>query len=609
MATTARPFEIGTLGVRDTTGAVVASAKVRWYNPGTLVAATAYTDAACTTPATAPLTANAAGQFSLYFLEPVRVIIKDSTETTTYYDDIAALNRHDSVYVTHASFNSGAETTLENILTSLGTNLGTDGNYKESSGATARAYSTWLGTTQVMVTDFGATGDGTTDDTTAIQAASDRVEARGGGWVFFPKGTYRINSAINIDTAGVNWRGVGPGVSIIKNYGTTTNAITVNVAGTTRNTFRDFSITANTTSSGSGIGFTTGNFCMVENVAVALHRTGISMSAVTDGTIRLAHIESTDDNASCVGVSLGTRCRLVDSRLTCGSANGTAISASGDYARVVDCNTSVWSTGITASGAEVQVIGCHVSAAVTGYSLTGTLAMAKDSNALSCTTGFSLTGTTVRAVGCTADGATTGFTLGAASAAVTSSCARLCTTGYSVGAFASCKIIGCDSPGTTTDLTVNASATLLIEHSNTFATLSDSATTPHSWMTNRAKVARVVKVSTGGTTPAFTPTPQVADIYICDASAATGSITINATSTTGLVDGQLFTLILNRSGGSAVVPTFNAQYTSMSTFISGSTGTQDAFVFPFVWRSGSASWNLLFTMSAAMDPINGSNIW
>ena len=48
----------------------------------------------------------------------------------------------------------------------------------------------------VSVKDFGATGDGSTNDTTAIQAAINA--ARGSSKVYIPKGTYRVNRTIEI---------------------------------------------------------------------------------------------------------------------------------------------------------------------------------------------------------------------------------------------------------------------------------------------------------------------------------------------------------------------------------------------------------------------------
>jgi hypothetical protein len=45
---------------------------------------------------------------------------------------------------------------------------------------------------QRSVQDFGATGNGTADDRTAIQATIDDVAAHGGGLVYFPAGSYKI---------------------------------------------------------------------------------------------------------------------------------------------------------------------------------------------------------------------------------------------------------------------------------------------------------------------------------------------------------------------------------------------------------------------------------
>jgi len=52
----------------------------------------------------------------------------------------------------------------------------------------------------VSVKDFGAVGDGVADDTSAIQAAIDVVNANGGGEVFMPKGVYLVSATSATDT-------------------------------------------------------------------------------------------------------------------------------------------------------------------------------------------------------------------------------------------------------------------------------------------------------------------------------------------------------------------------------------------------------------------------
>jgi hypothetical protein len=59
------------------------------------------------------------------------------------------------------------------------------------------------------VKEFGAKGDGVTDDTTAIQAAIDAVELAGGGTVFFPQGVYIVTDTITVDDVGVLLQGDG----------------------------------------------------------------------------------------------------------------------------------------------------------------------------------------------------------------------------------------------------------------------------------------------------------------------------------------------------------------------------------------------------------------
>jgi hypothetical protein len=62
----------------------------------------------------------------------------------------------------------------------------------------------------VSVKDFGALGDGVTDDTAALQDAIDSVHATGGGTIFFPTGTYMI-TMVNA-YAGIIFQGSGGAV-------------------------------------------------------------------------------------------------------------------------------------------------------------------------------------------------------------------------------------------------------------------------------------------------------------------------------------------------------------------------------------------------------------
>jgi parallel beta-helix repeat protein len=55
----------------------------------------------------------------------------------------------------------------------------------------------------VNVKDYGAVGDGVTDDTAAIQAAINAAELNNGGVVFFGSSTYRCDSSLTIDSDGV----------------------------------------------------------------------------------------------------------------------------------------------------------------------------------------------------------------------------------------------------------------------------------------------------------------------------------------------------------------------------------------------------------------------
>lgn len=78
----------------------------------------------------------------------------------------------------------------------------------------------------VNVKDFGAVGDGVTDDTAAIQAAINYCFSNGGGSVFFPKGNYKTLSTL-IFKNNIIYYGEGQSSTLIT-YSGTSDAVQVN---------------------------------------------------------------------------------------------------------------------------------------------------------------------------------------------------------------------------------------------------------------------------------------------------------------------------------------------------------------------------------------------
>lgn len=64
--------------------------------------------------------------------------------------------------------------------------------------------------------DYGAVGDGTTDDLAAIDAAIAAAKAVGGGTIFFPPGTYAISGEIVVDASNILLLGCGSDSSHIQ---------------------------------------------------------------------------------------------------------------------------------------------------------------------------------------------------------------------------------------------------------------------------------------------------------------------------------------------------------------------------------------------------------
>ena len=84
---------------------------------------------------------------------------------------------------------------------------------------------------QYNVMDYGAYGDGTTDDTDAIQAAIDAAEAQGHGTVQVPAGTYRVASGLTVEADDIRLIGEGLGSAIVADTTINGPILTIGVEG------------------------------------------------------------------------------------------------------------------------------------------------------------------------------------------------------------------------------------------------------------------------------------------------------------------------------------------------------------------------------------------
>lgn len=145
-------------------------AKLEFFQTGTSTPKDTFSDASLTTPNSNPVISNNKGVFPDIFLASdlaYKVVLKDADDVQIWEADPVTVIPSAATQIT---YNEGSANAVDRTVTSR-----------------LQEY--------VSVKDFGAVGDGTTDDTTAI---NDALASQGvnGGTIFFPEGTYRVTSEI-----------------------------------------------------------------------------------------------------------------------------------------------------------------------------------------------------------------------------------------------------------------------------------------------------------------------------------------------------------------------------------------------------------------------------
>jgi hypothetical protein len=164
----------------DANGAPLAGGKLYTYAAGTTTPQTTYTDFTGVSANTNPVILDSRGEASVWLDTPLyKMALYDSTNVLIWTVD-----------------NIGGFATLAQLAASGGSDL--IGYLPAGAGAVATTVQAKL-RESVSVKDFGAVGDNSADDTSAIQTAVDSLSY--GQGLYFPAGTYKITSEITLPTS------------------------------------------------------------------------------------------------------------------------------------------------------------------------------------------------------------------------------------------------------------------------------------------------------------------------------------------------------------------------------------------------------------------------
>lgn len=161
----------------------------------------------------------------------------------------------------------------------------------------------------VNVQTYGATGNGTTDDTAAIKNALAALPANG-GTIYFPAGQYLITSTLTVATTGTTFQGDGWASQI--RYDGTSVTPAVNASANIRVNMRYLRLSqTNATTTGTCIDASNFNMSVLEMLLIdgggasgVAPRTGILMNSSTAHYNQIRACRISYGNTSSAGISL-----------------------------------------------------------------------------------------------------------------------------------------------------------------------------------------------------------------------------------------------------------------------------------------------------------------
>lgn len=303
--------ELQESGSRKSDGTANDSGLVWAFIPGTTSPATLYTDADLTAIATQPVVLDEGGRVpradypdGLWVTTKIRLYV-EASDTTVVSDTTYTPADAGNTAVENDGFTGD---TLDEVLTAAKTSFGGDDfKYLIALGQTERNYSDVISEIHASVKAFGAKGDGIATDTTSVQNTINFVKAAGGGVVYFPPGTYKIDQALTLTGVnGVTFRGAGIAATVITSSHATADAFTVSTCNSLL--FEGFRVSHSATSTGKAFSLTTcvrPTFLRVETGDASdsgVHRYGIYATTCSGLAIRDCHVFAIAADAAARGV-------------------------------------------------------------------------------------------------------------------------------------------------------------------------------------------------------------------------------------------------------------------------------------------------------------------
>lgn len=213
-------FTAGKFKADTDAGAPLVGGLLYTYASGTTTPKATYTSATLGTANTNPVVLDARGEAAVWLGSGAyTMVLKTSAGVTIWTQD----GIQDSSLASSIAVNDGQSgslfTTLQGFITYLASAGASFIGFLQAGAGAVRRTLQDKGRETVSVKDFGAVGNGVSDDTAAINAALSYLAGIGGGTLNFPNGTYKTTAQITIPAnsirlMGTGKRGVYPGVFV-----------------------------------------------------------------------------------------------------------------------------------------------------------------------------------------------------------------------------------------------------------------------------------------------------------------------------------------------------------------------------------------------------------